>query len=360
MSRPYKTLVVTPEQYTQLQSLIRASSTAQSLVKRAKMIIFSHDGLTAEAIAQQESLHVATVRKWKNRFATHGIAGLQDAPRPGQPRKMTPEKAQQILTATVSQKPDGMSHWSLSTMAAHAGVTRWQVQQVWQASDLKPHRLRTFKLSKDPLFAEKVVDVVGLYLHPPDNALVLSVDEKTQIQALNRTQPLLPLRPGQVERRTHDYQRNGTTNLYAAMEISTSRVIGKISARHRAVEFIEFLQEIDRETPRELALHLIVDNSSTHKTQAVKQWLEKHPRFVLHFTPTSASWLNAVEGFFSRLHRQSLSRGVFTSVKELKHQIERYVEQNNQNQRPFQWTKSAQSILSTQEKLTNPINQMGH
>jgi len=242
-------------------------------------------------------------------------------------------------------------------MARYAGVTRWQVQQVWQASDLKPYRLRTFKLSKDPKFAEKVVDVVGLYLHPPDNALVLSVDEKTQIQALNRTQPLLPLKPGQVERRTHDYQRNGTTSLYAAMELSSSRVIGKTSERHRASEFIDFLKEINRQTPKALDLHLIVDNSSTHKTKEVKQWLEKHPRFVLHFTPTSASWLNAVEGFFSRLQRLSLSRGVFTSVKELEAQIADYITVNNQNSRQFKWTKTAQSILTTHEELSKRTNQ---
>ena len=221
-------------------------------------------------------------------------------------------------------------------MAEYAGVSRWQVHQIWKAADLKPHRLKTFKISNDPDFAEKVFDVVGLYLNPPDNALVLSVDEKTQIQALDRTQPKLQLKPGQIERRTHDYKRHGTTSLYAALNILNGEVIGRITQRHRAKEFLDFLRQIDRETPKEQDLHLILDNSSTHKTPEVKAWLEKHPRFKLHFTPTSASWLNAVEGWFGQLERRALYRGIFTSVGELKKAIRRFIQTHNEKlAKPF-------------------------
>lgn len=251
-------------------------------------------------------------------------------------------------------------------MARYADVTEWQVRQVWAASDLKPHRLKTFKISNDPEFAEKVVDVVGLYLNPPENAMVLSVDEKTQIQALDRTQPMLPLRPGQIERRTHDYKRHGTTSLYAAFDILTGQVMGRITQRHRAKEFLDFLKQIDRATPSSLVLHLILDNSSTHKTPAVRAWLDEHPRFKLHFTPTSASWLNAVEGWFAQLERRALYRGVFTSVAELKKTIRHFIETHNQlTAKPFRWTKSAESILNsvTHAKMSivdNRINRTEH
>ena len=236
-------------------------------------------------------------------------------------------------------------------MAKYAAVTAWQVRQVWAASDLKPHRLKTFKISNDPHFADKVVDVVGLYLNPPDNAIVLSVDEKTQIQALDRTQPMLPQRPGQIERRTHDYKCHGTASLYAAFDILTGQVIGRITQRHRAKEFLAFLRQIDRATPAELELHVILDNSSTHKTPAIKQWLEKHPRFKLHFTPTSASWLNAVEGWFAQLERRALYRGVFTSVSELKTAIRQFIEAHNDlSAKPFKWNKTAESIISSVNK----------
>jgi transposase len=233
-------------------------------------------------------------------------------------------------------------------MVKYAGVSVWQVAQVWAAADLKPHRLKTFKISNDPHFADKVVDVVGLYLNPPDNAMVLSVDEKTQIQALDRTQPMLPLKPGQIERRTHDYKRHGTASLYAAFDILTGKVIGRITQRHRAKEFLEFLRQIDRSTPAELDLHVILDNSSTHKTAAVREWLEKHPRFQLHFTPTSASWLNAVEGWFAQLERRALYRNAFSSVADLRAAIRRFVEVHNEHSaKPFRWNKTAESIISS-------------
>jgi len=236
-------------------------------------------------------------------------------------------------------------------MAKYAGVTTWQVRQIWEAADLKPHRLQTFKISNDPEFAEKVIDVVGLYMNPPDNAIVLSVDEKTQIQALDRTQPMLQLKPGQVERRTHDYKRNGTTSLYAAFNILTGEVTGKVTARHRAKEFLDFMRHIERTTPRDLDLHVILDNSSTHKTAEVKAWLEKHQRIKLHFTPTSASWLNAVEGWFAQLERRALYRGAFSSVKELKDEIHRFIKVHNTAcAKPFRWTKTAKSIIDAVER----------
>ena len=231
-------------------------------------------------------------------------------------------------------------------MARYADVSQWQVRQVWAAADLKPHRIKSFKISRDPQFAEKVIDVVGLYLNPPDNAMVLSVDEKTQIQALDRTQPLLPMRPGQIERRTHDYKRHGTASLYAAFDVSTGQVMGRITKRHRAKEFLDFLRQIDRSTPNELDLHLILDNSSTHKTEKVRQFVADHPRFHFHFTPTSASWLNAVETWFSQLERRAIHRGVFISVADLRQEIRRYIETHNEHSaKPFRWTKSAQTIL---------------
>lgn len=242
-------------------------------------------------------------------------------------------------------------------MAKYAGVTQWQVRQVWAAAELKPHRLKTFKISNDPEFAEKVVDVVGLYLNPPSNAVVLSVDEKTQIQALDRTQPLLQLRPGQIERRTHDYKRHGTASLYAAFDVATGEVIARITARHRAKEFLQFLRQVDRQVPGSLDLHIILDNSSTHKTEAVQQFVSEHPRFYFHFTPTSSSWLNAVEMWFSQLERRALYRGVFTSVKELREELRRYITvHNEESAKPFVWTKSARAIIEAVERAKTARN----
>jgi transposase len=258
----------------------------------------------------------------------------------------------EILTLTTQRIPKESTHWSLRLMAKYAGVTRWQVAQIWEAADLKPHRIKSFKISSDPKFAEKVVDVVGLYMHPPENAMVLSVDEKTQIQALDRTQPMLPLRPGQIERRTHDYKRHGTASLYAAFDIASGQVIGRVTDQHRAKEFLDFLKQIDRQTPKKTELHLILDNSSTHKTAEVNAWLGAHPRFVLHFTPTSASWLNAVESWFGQLERRSLSRGVFTSVKELRDELRRYIAVHNKHSaKPFVWTRTAASLIASRERL---------
>jgi transposase len=273
-----------------------------------------------------ETLHVSrpTVYLWKRRYLAEGLAGLTDRARPGRPTVLDAKNVERILFLTTQRIPTEATHWSTRLMAKYAKVSQWQVRKVWTAANLKPHRIKSFKISNDPHFAEKVIDVVGLYLDPPDNAMVLSVDEKTQIQALDRTQPLLPMRPGQIERRTHDYKRHGTTSLYAAFNVATGEVLGRVTQRHRTREFLAFLRQIDRSTPSELDLHLILDNSSTHKTEEVQSFLDAHPRFHFHFTPTSASWLNAVETWFSQLERRAIHRGAFTSVEDLRQEIRRY------------------------------------
>ena len=273
MARTHEKYELTAEDRRALETLLRSPKAAQSLVLRARIVLHSGSGQTAEEVAASLGTSKLSVYKWRNRFKTSGIDGLEDLPRSGQPKKLSAAKVKEVLTLTVERIPKEATHWSVRLMAKAAGITTWQVRQIWEASDLKPHRLKTFKISNDPEFAEKVVDVVGLYMNPPDNALVLSVDEKTQIQALDRTQPMLPLRPGQIERRTHDYRRNGTTSLYAAFDILTGKVIGRTTKRHRAKEFLDFLRQIDCSTPRELDLHLILDNSSTHKTPEVQTWL---------------------------------------------------------------------------------------
>jgi transposase len=315
------------------------------------------DGTGCAAVGRSVGVSEPTVYKWRNRFMQGGIAGLTDCPRPGQPRKLDGKQVDKILKLTVERVPKESTHWSTRLMAKYAGVTQWQVRQVWSAADLKPHRLKTFKISNDPAFAEKVVDVVGLYMNPPDNAVVLSVDEKTQIQALDRTQPMLPLRPGQVERRTHDYKRHGTTSLYAAFNIASGEVIGRLTRRHRAKEFLDFLKQINRSTVAGLDLHLVMDNSSTHKTKAVCAWLDAHPRFKIHFTPTSASWLNAVESWFGQLERRAIYRGVFSSVKQLRDEIRRFIETHNKTStKPFRWTKSADSIIASVNRAKNRMD----
>ena len=349
-----------------LAVLLRSPKTPQSWALRARIVLLSGEGETVEAVSAATGTSVRSVYKWRRRFQTSGLDGLRDLPRSGQPKKLPESTVKEVLRLTVECIPHEATHWSVRLMAKAAGVTTWQVRQIWEAADLKPHRLKTFKISNDPHFADKVVDIVGLYLNPPDKAMVLSVDEKTQIQALDRTQPLLPLKPGQIERRTHDYKRHGTTSLYAAFDILTGTVMGRLTQRHRAKEFLDFLRQIERSTPKDLALHLILDNSSTHKTAKVREWLDAHPRFHLHFTPTSASWLNAVEGWFGQLERRALYRGVFSSVKALREEIQRYIRVHNAKvAKPLRWTKSAASILDAvdrakQSALMERTNQTGH
>lgn len=361
MARTHEKFTIPEEQRQALESLLRSPKTAQALAFRAKIILLTASGKTAEELVAELGTSFPTIYRWRKRFKEQGIQGLADRPRSGQPKKLTDARVKEVLRMTVERIPHEASHWSVRLMAKAAGITTWQVRQIWRAADLKPHRLRQFKISKDPEFAEKVVDIVGLYMNPPANAAVFSVDEKTQIQALDRTQPRLPMRPGQVERRTHDYKRNGTTNLYAAFDILSGRVLGRTTRRHRAREFLDFLRQINRAVPAELDLHVILDNSSTHKTAEVMQWLKTHPRFIFHFTPTSASWLNAVESWFGQLERRAIHRGTFTSVKELRDEIHRFIRQhNNRSAKPFTWTKSATVILDKVTKLKNITNQTGH
>ncbi len=327
---------------------MRSTSVTHGLALRARIILRLDAGDRPVEIVRSLGISEKTVYKWRNRFNDEGIAGLHDAVRSGRPTVIDEKTVQTVLKMTCEQVPHEATHWSIALMAEYAQISTWQVRQIWGAADLKPHRLRTFKISNDPQFAEKVIDVVGLYMDPPNNALVLSVDEKTQIQALDRTQPGLPLSESRIASRTHDYKRNGTASLYAAFNILSGEVIAKVTDRHRAKEFIEFLKQIDKSTPEDLDLHIILDNLSAHKTKDVKVWLEKHPRVHFHFTPTSASWLNAVEGWFSQLERRALYRGVFTSVKELKNEIKRYVKVHNKySAKPFRWTKSAEKIITS-------------
>lgn len=351
MSKPAATFTLAAADRAELQAWLRKATLDQRLAQRARILLDLDVALPPAKVSERLGVSAPMVFKWRARYQDRGLAGLADLPRPGQPRKLSQRKVREILTLTTQRIPAEATHWSLRLMARYAGTTIHQVQQVWQAADLKPHRLQTFKISNDPHFAEKVLDVVGLYMNPPENAVVLSVDEKTQIQALDRTQPQLPLRPGQIERRTHDYKRHGTASLYAAFDILTGQVMGRITARHRAREFLDFMRQIERNTPPELDLHVILDNSSTHKTADVQAWLAKHPRITLHFTPTSASWLNAVERWFASLERRALYRGAFGSVQQLREAIRQFIDAHNAHSaKPFRWTKSAETILAKVEQ----------
>ena len=366
MLKNHDNFKLSPTDQRTLEVLLRSPKTPQSLALRGKIILLSAQGLTAEAISEATGTTTRSVYKWRSRYKADGIDGLLDLPRSGQPKKLDEAKVKEVLQLTIERIPHEATHWSVRLMAKAAQITTWQVRQIWDAADLRPHRIQGFKISNDPQFAEKVVDIVGLYMNPPDNAIVLSVDEKTQIQALDRTQPMLQLRPGQIERRTHDYKRHGTTSLYAAFNILTGKVMGRITQRHRAKEFLGFLRQIDRATPKDQDLHLIIDNSSTHKTLEVQEWFEAHPRFKLHFTPTSASWLNAVEGWFSQLERRAIYRGTFSSVKELREEIHRFIRVHNaRSAKPFRWTKPAEKIIDAVNRaksaaLHEGTNRTGH
>lgn len=329
-----------------LERLIRDRNTAQKVVWRARIVLLASDGKTAEGIAAAVSKSLLTVRRWRRRFVGKGVEGLlKDATRPSRVKPLTAEKIAQVVHMTLHEKPPKATQWSVRSMGAAAGISYSSVQRIWHAHGLKPHLVKTFKVSRDKNFVAKVEDVVGLYLNPPDKALVLCVDEKSQIQALDRTQPGLPMKKGRAGTMTHDYKRNGTTTLFAALNMLDGTVIGTCMPRHRQREFLRFLKLIDQQTLPGLDLHLIVDNYATHKTPAVKRWIKAHPRFHLHFTPTSASWLNMVERFFAEITRNRIRRGAFRSVDELKAAIMEYLENHNADPKPFIWTKSADQIL---------------
>ena len=330
----------------ELGRLVRDRNTPQKVVWRARIVLLASEGLTAEAIAPAVGKSLLTVRRWRRRYVSKGTDGLlRDATRPSRVKPLSPETIKQVVHMTLHEKPPNASHWSGRSMAAAAGISLSSVQRIWRAHGLKPHLVKTFKVSRDKNFATKVEDVVGLYLNPPDKALVLCVDEKSQIQALDRTQTGLPMKKGRAGTMTHDYKRNGTTTLFAALNMLDGKVIGTCMPRHRHREFLRFLKLIDQKTPAGLDLHLIVDNYATHKTPAVKRWLKAHPRFHLHFTPTSASWLNMVERFFAEITRNRIRRGAFKSVADLKAAIMQYLENHNAAPKPFVWTKSASQIL---------------
>lgn len=330
----------------QLEALVANRNTPQKVVWRARIVLLCGEGLGSVAVAAATGKSVLTVRRWRRRYRDKGIAGLlKDATRPSRKKPLSIEKIRQVVDMTLNSTPENRTHWSSRGMAQAAGISYTAVQRIWKAHGLKPHLAKGFKLSRDPQFNEKLADVVGLYLDPPDKALVLSVDEKSQIQALERTQVPLPMKQGQPATMTHDYKRNGTTTLFAALDVATGKVIGECMQRHRACEFIAFLAKIDAQTPGNLALHLIADNYATHKTAEVRQWLAGHPRFHMHFTPTSSSWLNMVERFFAEISANSLKRGEFKSLADLETAIMAYLETRNANPKPFVWTATPGKIL---------------
>jgi transposase len=347
MFKPAPAQWVDTNQSKRLQALVRSGKTPQRIVMRARIILLAGEGVPNHAIGVRLGIARPTVLLWRKRFAHTGVPGLlQDARRPGRQKAVAPEVVQRVVEATLHTTPPAATHWTVRTMARAQGLSRMTVHRIWTQHGLQPHRVETFKLSRDPHFVEKLRDVVGLYLDPPDKALVLSVDEQSQIQALDRTAPLLPLRPGIPARQTHDYKRHGTTTLFAALRLLDGKVIGACLPRHRSREFIRFLTRIDRETPSELALHLVVDNYSTHKSPPVKRWLKRHPRFHLHVIPTGSSWLNMVERWVRDITQRRIRRGTFQSVKELITAIYGYLEHYNQAPTRFVWTKDADMILA--------------
>jgi transposase len=345
--RPAAVVTVTAEQRLELENWSRRPKTAQALAMRSRIVLLAADGCNNTSIAQQLCTTAQTVGKWRRRFLCDGCDGLLDEPRPGTSRRLSDRQVELVLARTLESRPEAATHWSTRDMAKACGLSQSSISRIWRAFSLAPHRAETFKLSRDPLFIEKVRDIVGLYLNPPDRALVLCVDEKSQIQALDRTAPLLQMRPGQIERRTHDYARHGTTSLFAALDTKSGELIGQTQRRHRSVEFRSFLDTIEENVPNELDVHLILDNYGTHKTQLIRDWLAKRPRFHLHFTPTSASWLNLVERWFALLTEKQLRRGVHRSTKELETAIRNYIQHHNKNPKPFVWHKTADQILDS-------------
>jgi transposase len=343
--RPKADLVLTEEERVSLVRFTRRGTTAHRLVERAEIVLRCATGLDNLTVAAKLGINEHTVSKWRGRFARNRLDGLLDEHRPGAPRKVTDDRVEALVVKTLESKPRGATHWSTRSMAKASGISRSRVSLIWRAFGLQPHRTDTFKLSNDPLFIEKVRDVVGLYLDPPSRAVVLCVDEKSQIQALNRTQPVLPLRVGEVERRTHDYERHGTITLFAALDRATGRVIGEMKARHRAKEFRQFLDTIDHNVPRNLAVHVVMDNYGTHKSAAIRSWFARHPRFTPHFTPTYASWINQVERWFADLTDKQIKRGSHTSVEALKHDIREFIAANNESPKPYAWAATADQIL---------------
>src|SRR5258706_770327 len=360
MGRPKAVLVLDAELREQLESLANSRSLPAGLVRRAKIILLSASGKTNVEIARQLETSKVTVSLWRCRFLRQGVSGLRDELRLGRPRPISDERVAQLVRKTLETKPQGGTHWSIRPIAGETRVSKSTVHRIWQAFGLQPHRQKHFKLSTDPFFVEKVRDIVGLYLNPPENAVVLGVDEKSQIQALERTQPMLPMGLGYVEGVTHDYRRHGTTTLFAALDTAKGKVLTQCRPRHRHQEYLGFLREIEKNVPETLHVHIIVDNYATHKHPRVKRWLAVRPRFHVHFTPTYASWLNQVEIWFNRITQQAIRRGTFRSVKELVEKIDQYVQTSNSHARPFVWTATADSIFAKIQRLCERISGTGH
>lgn len=360
IGRPLAPLTLSEPERRQLTEWTRRPKTAQALALRARIVLLAAEGRSNTEIAHRLHTALPTAGKWRQRFLDHRLDGLLDEPRPGTPRKLSDAEVERVLARTLESQPKGATHWSTRSLAQATGLSQSSISRIWRAFSLQPHRSESFKLSRDPLFIEKVRDIVGLYLNPPDRALVLCVDEKSQIQALDRTAPLLPMRPGQIERRSHDYQRHGTTSLFAAFDIASGRVLGQLHRRHRSREFRQFLDTLERDVPAEFNVHLILDNYGTHKTQLIRRWLAKRPRFHLHFTPTSASWLNLVERWFATLTEKQIRRGVHRSTVELEQAIRHFIDHHNQNPKPFVWTKTADQILDSVARFCKLTLDSGH
>jgi transposase len=355
--RPTVPLELSRDERSYLERQVRRHRVARSLSERCRIILRCADGLPSKVVAAELGVHEHTVGKWRRRFLKARIEGLLDEARPGRPRTIDDDQVAAVIERTLGSTPFFATHWSTRSMAGATGLSHTTIRRIWTAFGLQPHRSETFKLSSDPLFVDKVRDIVGLYLSPPNRALVLSVDEKSQIQALDREQPVLPMMPGVPERRTHSYVRHGTTSLFAALDVASGFVIGKCYKRHRAAEFLDFLKQIDAQIVEGLDVHIIMDNYATHKTAAIRSWLARRPHYHVHFTPTSASWINQVERWFAELTRKRLRRGVYTSTRQLEADIHSFIERHNENPRPYRWTKSADEILSSVKRFCHKAEQ---
>jgi transposase len=359
--RPKQRLILDAADKEKLTLLARRPKTAQRAAVRSKIVLRAAEGLSNQDIAGQLGVTGSTVGKWRERYRLLGMSGLADDSRPGTPRSITDEKVEEAVTRTLEGMPTAATQWSTRSLAQNVGLSQSAVVRIWRSFGLQPHRSETFKLSTDPWLVEKVRDIVGLYLNPPEHAVVLCVDEKSQVQALDRTQPILPLRPGLPEQRTNDYERHGTTSLFAALDVATGKVIGKCHRRHRHQEFLKFMQTVDAAIPPDAGeIHLVLDNYGTHKTPAVVRWFVRHPRYQLHFTPTSGSWVNQVERWFAQITEKRIRRGSFPSVTSLEKAIQDYLNCNNENPKPFIWTADAELILGKIQRLCERISNSGH
>jgi len=358
--RPREPIVLSEEEREQLNGIANSRSLPHGLARRANIVLLAADGMPNSAIAERVNLSPQMVCKWRKRYLRQGLPGLHDELRPGRPRSVSDEEVAMLVRRTIETKPPDGTHWTIRAVAKDTELSRPTVHRIWRAFGLQPHRQRHFKLSTDPFFVEKVRDIVGLYLNPPDKAMVLCVDEKSQIQALDRTQPLLPMGLGYVEGVTHDYVRHGTTTLFAALDIATGQVLTCCKNRHRHQEYLQFLKQVDASVPPNLGIHLVVDNYATHKHPSVKRWLAAHPRYQVHYTPTYASWLNQVEIWFNIITQRAIRRGTFRSVKALIAKIEQFVSQYNRVSHPFVWTANADSILEKVRRLCQRISETGH